>query len=114
MSTGYVEPETLLKRVIAGLNSISFEPGKRTPLVMGFRMRSSATRQARKRKIRLAKSAPTKRKRRSGLEGLLPDPSPAIETDDEDMRKNWSRALDRARRISVGEWLAMTDDKAGR
>jgi hypothetical protein len=35
-STGFVEPETLLKRVVAGLNSISFEPGKRTPLVMGL------------------------------------------------------------------------------
>ena len=49
-------------------------------------------------------------RKRSGSR-VLPDRSPAIETDDEDIRKNWSRALDRARRISVGEWLAMSDEE---
>src|SRR5262249_14425272 len=46
-----------------------------------------------------------------GLEGLLPDAAPAIDTDDESIRKNWSRALDRARRMTVGEWLAMSDEE---
>jgi diguanylate cyclase (GGDEF)-like protein len=107
---GFVEPEALLKRVVAGLNSISFEPGKRTPLVMGLSDALVGDTTGTKAKIRLAPVGPDETEKVLGLDGLLPDPSPAIETDDEDMRKNWSRALDRARRISVGEWLAMTDE----
>lgn len=33
-SDSYVDPDSLLKRVVNGLNSISFDPSKRTPLVM--------------------------------------------------------------------------------
>ena len=108
---GYVEPETLLKRVVAGLNSISFEPGKRTPLVMGLSDALVGDTTGAKAKIKVMPVGANETEKALGLEGLLPDASPAIETDDEDIRKNWSRALDRARRISVGEWLAMSDEE---
>jgi diguanylate cyclase (GGDEF)-like protein len=108
---GYVQPESLLKRVVAGLNSISFEPGKRTPLVMGLSDALVGDSTGAKAKIRLTPIGANDTEKVLGLEGLLPDSSPAIETDDADIRKNWSRALDRARRISVGEWLAMSDEE---
>ena len=110
-TSGYVEPEALLKRVAAGLNSISFEPGKRTPLVMGLSDALVGDTTGAKAKIKVTAVGSTETEKALGLEGLLPDASPAIETDDEDVRKNWSRALDRVRRISVGEWLAMSDEE---
>jgi diguanylate cyclase (GGDEF)-like protein len=106
---GYVQPEALLKRVVAGLNSISFEPGKRTPLVMGLSDALIGDASGRKKPVQLAPVGPDETEKALGLEGLLPDREPTIDTDDEAVRKNWTRALDRARRISVGEWLAMTD-----
>ncbi len=108
---GFVEPETLLKRVVAGLNSISFEPGKRTPLVMGLSDALVGDTTGAKAKVKVTKIGANETEKALGLEGLLPDASPNIETDDEDIRKNWSRALDRARRMSVGEWLAMSDEQ---
>jgi diguanylate cyclase (GGDEF)-like protein len=110
-STGFVEPETLLKRVVSGLNSISFEPGKRTPLLMGLSDALVGDTTGEKAKIKVTKIGSNETEKALGLEGLLPDASPAIETDDEDIRKNWSRALDRARRMSIGEWLAMSDEQ---
>ena len=108
---GFVEPETLLKRVVAGLNSISFEPGKRTPLVMGLSDALVGDTTGARTKVKSTKVGANETEKALGLEGLLPDASPDIETDDEDIRKNWSRALDRARRMSVGEWLAMSDEQ---
>jgi hypothetical protein len=35
-SDAYVDPDVLLKRVVNGLNSISFDPSKRTPLIMAL------------------------------------------------------------------------------
>jgi len=110
-SSGFVQPETLLKRVVAGLNSISFEPGKRTPLVMGLSDALVGDTTGAKAKVKVTKIGANETEKALGLEGLLPDASPAIETDDEDIRKNWSRALDRARRMNVGEWLAMSDEQ---
>ena len=108
---GFVQPETLLKRVVAGLNSISFEPGKRTPLVMGLSDALVGDTTGAKARVKVTKVGANETEKALGLEGLLPDSSPAIETDDEDIRKSWSRALDRARRMSVGEWLAMSDEQ---
>jgi len=45
-----------------------------------------------------------------GLEGLIPNARPEIATDDESVRKVWGRALERAKRLSIGDWLAMTDE----
>jgi diguanylate cyclase (GGDEF)-like protein len=107
---GYVAPEALLKRVVAGLNSISFEPGKRTPLVMGLSDALIGDASGTKAQVKLAPIGPDETEKALGLEGLLPEREPEIDTDDETVRKSWTKALDRARRISVGEWLAMTDE----
>jgi diguanylate cyclase (GGDEF)-like protein len=110
-AAGYVEPEVLLKRVVAGLNSISFEPGKRTPLVMGLSDALVGDTTGAKTKVKLTPVGTNETEKALGLEGLLPDAAPAIDTDDEGIRQNWSRALDRARRMTVGEWLAMSDEE---
>ncbi|MBV1905132.1 MAG: DUF1631 family protein, partial [Pseudomonadales bacterium] len=107
----YTEPEALLKRVVEGLNSISFEPARRTPLIMAL---SSA----------LVGDASGKKVKGSttfmpgdgvtaalGLAGILPDENPVINTNDEDIRESWGRSLDRARCIHVGEWVAMSDNQ---
>ncbi|MCR9276840.1 MAG: DUF1631 family protein [Pseudomonadaceae bacterium] len=104
-------PEELLSRVVSGLDSISFDPAKRTPLVMRLSdvLVGDAT----------GKKAPVRTRAVSeqtliddiGLGGLLPETNPAIETDDESVRRSWDAALDRARRIRVGEWLATGDVK---
>jgi hypothetical protein len=73
----YVEPETLLKRVIAGLNSISFEPGKRTPLVMGLSDALIGDTTGRKAAVKVQEVPEGKTTEALGLEGLLPDRSRA-------------------------------------
>ncbi len=94
-----------------GFEQISFEPGKRTPLVMGLSDALVGDTTGAKTKVKVMPVGANETEKALGLEGLLPDGSPAIETDDEDIRKNWSRALDRARRMNVGEWLAMSDEE---
>jgi diguanylate cyclase (GGDEF)-like protein len=110
-SPGYVEPETLLKRVVEGLNSISFEPGKRTPLVMKLSSALVGDTTGKKTPPKSMPIANGTTANALGLEGMLPDADPTIETADDELRKNWSRAIERARRIRVGEWLAMTDEE---
>ena len=107
----WADPEALLRRVVEGLNSISYDPAKRTPLVMhlsgvlvgdaeGNKAPATSTFVS---KLEVAKVL--------GLEELLPETDP--EPEDDDQGEAWTSALDRARRIEVGEWLA-TSDKAGR
>ncbi len=107
---GFVQPESLLKRVVSGLNSISFEPGKRTPLIMGLSDALIGDTTGRKAKVRTRRVEADELPDALGLKGVLPDTNPRIDTDDEKIRTVWDRALDRARRLSVGDWLAMTDD----
>ncbi|NJN52255.1 MAG: DUF1631 family protein [Gammaproteobacteria bacterium] len=109
-SPSYIEPETLLKRVVAGLNSISFEPGKRTPLVMGLSDALIGDSTGRKKPVKRKPVEPQATPEALGLKGLLPDTDPKIDTDDAKVRTVWSKALDRIRRLSVGDWIAMTDD----
>ena len=107
----FVEPESLLKRIIEGLNSISFEPGKRTPLVMALSdvlVGDTTGAKAEVTKTRVPEGGTAEA---LGLAGMLPETNPAVETDDEAIKNDWDKALDRARRINVGEWLAMTDDQ---
>jgi diguanylate cyclase (GGDEF)-like protein len=47
-----------------------------------------------------------------GLDGLLPVADPYVDTDDEDVVQNFQQAVERARRIQVGEWLATSDKDA--
>ena len=106
----YVDPEDILKRVVAGLDDISFDPSKRTPLVM--KLSSAMVGDTSGERIPTESIVTPKDDlvETLGLDGLLPETDPAIETEDEDLRSSWTTALERARRIQVGEWLAMSDD----
>jgi len=106
----YVEPETLLKRVIAGLNSISFEPGKRTPLVMSLSDALIGDTAGHKAPVKVQEVAEGKTPEALGLEGVLPESKLGLDIEDEKVRAVWGRALERARRLTIGDWLAMTDD----
>ncbi len=105
----YVEPEKLLRQVVDGLNSISFDPGKRTPLVMRMSAAIVGDTTGVKEPINLIEVALSDVDEVLGLREMLPDVDPQIESTDEDVRDNWSKAVDRARRIQVGEWLAASD-----
>ena len=112
-SDEWVEPEALLRRVVEGLNSISFDPAKRTPLIM--RMSSALVGDTTGAKAEV-KTVPVKGEELEellGLSGMLPETEPQIESSDESVRESYERAVERARRIQVGEWLAASD-KQGR
>ena len=112
-SEGHVQPETLLKRVVEGLNSISFDPSQRTPLIMALSDVLVGDTAGARAPVRYVEVAEDGVAAALGLEGLLQDLDPRIETDDESVKKSWHKALERSRRIQVGEWLA-TSDRQGR
>ncbi len=112
-SEAYIEPETLLKRVVEGLNSISFDPSKRTPLIMALSEVLVGDTAGKRAPVRYAKVAEDDVAAAVGLEGLLQELDPQIEADDEGLRRSWQKAVERARRVQVGEWLA-TSDRQGR
>ena len=105
----YTEPEVLLKRVVEGLNSISFEPAKRTPLIMALSSALIGDASGKKRKCETTFVSRESITEALGLAEILADENPTLETDDEDIQQSWSQSLDRARRIHVGEWVAMSD-----
>ncbi len=105
----FLEPEQLLKRVVSGLNSISFEPGKRTPLVMALSDAIVGDTAGNRAEVQLVDVPAGGAAAALGLKGLLPETDPDLETGNEEARKSFRKAVDRARRINVGEWLAMTD-----
>ena len=106
---GHVDPEGLLRRAVEGLNSISFDPSKRTPLIM--RMSSALVGDASGNKTPVNKTLvhPGEVQELLGLDGVLPDANPEADSDDASVRESWSYALERARRIQIGEWLAASD-----
>jgi diguanylate cyclase (GGDEF)-like protein len=112
-SDEYVDPDKLLKRVVEGLNSISFDPSKRTPLIMKLSSALVGDTTGKKTPVNFKDLPPDRVESALGLEGLLPDSEPGIQTENQDLQKNWSQAVARAKRIQVGEWLA-TGDKDGR
>ncbi|MEM7098101.1 MAG: DUF1631 family protein [Pseudomonadota bacterium] len=109
----WVEPEALLRRVVDGLNSISFDPSKRTPLIMRLSEALVGDTTGKKAPVTTIPVAPEQVEEVLDLKDLLPDLDPQIETEDEGAMQTWSQAVERARRIGVGEWLA-TSDRAGR
>ncbi|MEM9622309.1 MAG: DUF1631 family protein [Pseudomonadota bacterium] len=108
-SENYVEPEKLLRRVVDGLNSISFDPSKRTPLIMRMSSALVGDTTGKKAPVNKVSVADTAIEDVMGLTDVLPDVDPQIESGDESVRDNWNRAVERARRIQVGEWLAASD-----
>ena len=108
-SDAYVDPDTLLKRVVSGLNSISFDPSKRTPLIMALSSALVGDTTGRKAEVSYSPVEPSGVASALGLEGLLPEVEPVIDSEDEEIRSSWSKAVERAKRIQVGEWLAAAD-----
>lgn len=108
-SAAYLAPEALLKRVVDGLNSISFDPSKRTPLIMALSDVLVGDTSGHRAPTRYTEVADDEVAQALGLEGLLQDLDPQIEADDESVQRNWNKALERVRRIQVGEWLATSD-----
>ncbi|MEZ5557184.1 MAG: DUF1631 family protein [Pseudomonadales bacterium] len=112
-SEGYVEPEQLLKRVVDGLNSISFDPSKRTPLIMALSAALVGDTTGKRSPVRYTRVPEQEIAGALGLDGLLPETNPSIEAENERVRESYDQAVTRARRIQVGEWLA-TSDPQGR
>ncbi|NKB99737.1 MAG: DUF1631 family protein [Pseudomonadales bacterium] len=108
-SDAWVEPESLLRKVVEGLNSISFDPAKRTPLIMRMSSALVGDTTGEKSEIRRRRVETEQLEELLGLSGMLPEADPKIETSDEDVRASYARAVERARRIQVGEWLAASD-----
>ncbi len=106
----YVEPEEILQRVVDGLSDISFDPAKRTPLVMKLSSAMVGDTTGEKAVTEPVHTSKDELVETLGLEGVFPDSEPEIETEDEDLRSSWTTSLERARRIQVGEWLATSDD----
>ncbi len=109
----YVEPEKLLRRVVEGLNSISFDPSKRTPLIMHMSSALVGDTAGKKAQVKSQRVPVEEVEQILGLTGLLPEANPKIESSDEGVRASFAQAVERARRIQVGEWLA-TSDREGR
>ncbi|MGI9325049.1 MAG: DUF1631 family protein [Pseudomonadales bacterium] len=109
----YVPAETLLKRTVDGLNSISFDPSKRTPLIM--KLSSALVGDASGEKTEVTKHHIPEGAAAQvlGLDGLLPDVDLDEDISDPAAKETFAEAVNRARRIQVGEWLA-TSDKQGR
>ncbi len=107
----YTEPEVLLKRVVEGLNSISFEPAKRTPLIMAMSAALIGDASGNKQKCDTTFVPAENVTRVLGLADILADENPRPESEDEDVQQSWGQSLDRARRIHVGEWVATSDNR---
>ena len=112
-SEAWVDPERLLRRVVEGLNSISFDPAKRTPLIMRMSSALVGDTTGAKTEATKVRVEEDDLQQALGLEGMLPELNPQLETDDDSVRASFERAVERARRIQVGEWLA-TSDAQGR
>ena len=112
-SDGYVDPETLLKRIVDALNGISFDPSKRTPLIMALSDALIGDAAGIRAPVRSSLVAPRGIAAALGLDGLLQDLDPQVDDEDEAVRRSWRNAVQRARRVQVGEWLA-TSDRQGR
>jgi diguanylate cyclase (GGDEF)-like protein len=109
----HVAPERLLRRIVAALDSISFDPSKRTPLIMALSDALIGDAGGTRAEVRWQFVSPQGAAGVLGLEGLLENLDPHLQTDDELVKRNWSKAVERARRVQVGEWLA-TSDRHGR
>jgi diguanylate cyclase (GGDEF)-like protein len=107
----YVDSDILLKRVVSGLNSISFDPSKRTPLIMALSSALVGDTTGKKSDVSYSPVEPSGVADALGLEGLLPESEPIIDTEDEEIRSSWSKAVERAKRMQVGDWLAATDSQ---
>ena len=96
----------LVEAVRLGLESISFDPLKRDPLLQRLTEALSgnpATPEPRKHVAR-ADAA-----RVLELEGVMPEQDPEPVAEDADTAAHWQRSLAQARKLQVGDWLAYTE-----
>jgi diguanylate cyclase (GGDEF)-like protein len=112
-SEAHLQPDKLLKRVVEGLNSISFDPSKRTPLIMALSDALVGDTTGKRAKVSYATVDEGEVAAVLGLEGLLQALEPRIDAADESVQESWGKAVERARHTQVGEWLA-TSDAQGR
>ena len=108
-ASNFIEPEKLLRKVVDGLNSISYDPSKRTPLIMRMSSALVGDTTGQKTPVQRVHVETKQVEDVLGLTGMLPELDPQAESSDEGVRQSWTGAVERARRISVGEWLAATD-----
>ncbi|TVS09089.1 MAG: DUF1631 family protein [Gammaproteobacteria bacterium] len=101
------EAMQLLTRIAEGLESISFDPGRRGPLIESLRKALLGESQA-------GPAVQVEQDNTAsllGLEDQLPDSNPTPEgIDDEDERKQWELWLERAKELEVGTWLSEQED----
>ncbi|MEM9743179.1 MAG: DUF1631 family protein [Pseudomonadota bacterium] len=109
----FVAPDILLRRVVDGLNSISFDPSKRTPLIMKLSAALVGDTSGNKTPVETQPLPQGSTAELLGLKGLLPELKPDIQSEDAKVRESWEEAVRRARRVQIGEWLA-TSDARGR
>jgi diguanylate cyclase (GGDEF)-like protein len=107
-SAEFVEPSELLSAVDAGLTSISFEPGRRTPLLR--RLSQALRGEGEGETVRFE---PNDSAKAVGLEDVVPETDPAPERADPASQREWRQWLVRARKLKVGDWLAVSDDSGG-
>ncbi len=107
--SGFINPDELLRRIVDSLNSISFDPAKRTPLVMKLSAALVGDTAGLKAPVKYDDMPEGGMQKVLSFEGLLPDLNPAVDSEDESVRRDFARALARARKIQIGEWLAASD-----
>lgn len=105
----FINPDELLRRIVESLNSISFDPARRTPLVMKLSAALVGDTAGLKAPVKYDELPAGGMESVLSFEGLLPDLNPAADSDDESVRRDFERALVRARKIQIGEWLAASD-----
>ena len=101
-SDEFVDPDALLKNVVEGLNSISFDPSKRTPLIMKLSSALVGDTTGKKSPVSYSDVESEAVESALGLEGLLPDSEPQLATEDEDVLSSWNTAVERAKRVIIG------------
>ena len=109
LEEGEGDPETILESVSKGLEEISFEPGRRRPLLAA--LKAALEGEAETRTVEVEPEAVAEA---LGLEDQLPETDPEPQTEDEEARADWQGWLERAREIKVGAWLSVDDDNSGR
>ena len=108
IETGEGDADSILERVTRGLESISFEPGRRSQLIAT--LRSALTDGERGETVHIADGSIAEM---LGLAGQLPDTAPAAASEDPRETARWAHFLELARGLEVGTWLGVDDD-AGR
>lgn len=100
---GFVNPDELLRRIVESLNSISFDPAKRTPLLMKLSAALVGDTAGLKAPVKYEDMPEGGMQKVLSFEGLLPKLNPEADSEDESVRRDSARALTRARKIQIGE-----------